>query len=436
MRICIVDCGTFRARLKPNNPVSVHIHYLAKNFVKLGHTVDVICIPTWKREKQVYGVLDVGKLRLPGRNIFSDSFNEITFGLSSALVLRKMIRQNAYDVVNFWAPTQALFSLLLVDKKDKPPFIFNRGSPVSGLAKDRAKGLLFPESWHQQKLLVKASNVMQRYIFRRVSTTIAQSRVLKDILVEYFGIDSDRVMVISTSGVDTELFRPDVDCSQLKHTYQLGNNDPIVLCPARIAPYKNQLSLIKAIPSIIQKWPNAKFIFVGHISSNNYYSEIQEFIQSNSLNEHVVFTGWIEEYTELPRYYNLADIFVLLSIAEGGVPNTLLSAMSCGRATIASSIPQNMSVAKSGNEAIFVDPFTVRIISSTINNLLGNHKRRKKLGEKARKTIVEQFDWKVIAEQMIQAYRETMQAETNLKVVENARGRSCLLKCAQFLSKH
>ena len=108
---------------------------------------------------------------------------------------------------------------------------------------------------------------------------------------------------------------------------------------------------------------------------------------------------------QVPKYFATADICTVLSITEAGPPLTLLQAMSSARAIVASSIPQNFEAAKQGNEIIFVDPLNVDEISSVIARLLYDDDVRAAMGEKARNTVLGNYDWKVTAEKTLRLYQ-------------------------------
>jgi glycosyltransferase involved in cell wall biosynthesis len=82
--------------------------------------------------------------------------------------------------------------------------------------------------------------------------------------------------------------------------------------------------------------------------------------------------------------------------------------MSSARAVVASAIPQNMEVAKQGDEIILVDPRNVGEISCVIARLLADESERKKLGEKARKTILKCYDWKTTAKKTLRLYENVV----------------------------
>ena len=400
MRICLVDRGASTQPLKSTNPVTVSIHSLAQSLISLGHTVDVICRPVQDREKQVYSIHEAGGFRLLGSNSWGNAFYELFYGLSSALLLRKLHRQNHHEVIDFQASVSALFAILLSSKRDIARFVFSSGAAVPAYGDE-----FTPQEWSDPKLITKVSTTILSYVLKRVPKIIASGNTLKDVLIGHFHLDPSKVEAAPICGIESDVFHPNINCSELRLKHKISENDSVVLCVARVAPFKNQLSLVKAIPQIISEHPDTKFLFVGPILSDEYYSKIQRFVHSCSLDEHVIFTGFIENRSDVPRYYNLASVYVLLSTAEG-LAQTTVEAMSCGKAIVVSSIPQNKELAKCGDELVFVDPFDVDGVSSSICNLLNNPSLRKELGEKARRTAVEYFDWKIIAKHHLELYEE------------------------------
>lgn len=400
MRICLVGRGVPRIPPKPNIPVTLYIHTLAQQFCLLGHEVDVICAPVPNMEKQIYNIIGVGKPRLTSRNAYLQDLYELWYSLCCGLALRKLRRERRYDIISFFeSPAPAFFSLLFA-QKGMPSFVFSSGRPVSATKL----------TWESQNALwpIRAtSDAMHLYAFKRVAKITTSSSRLKDVVVKYAEVNPAKVVVTPFIAAETDMFHPGIDCSELRQELGLLEENLVVLCLAPVAPYKNQLSLVKAIPSIIQRHPRARFLFVGQVS-RDYYSRIQQFIQSNSLSKYVIFTDFVRRFADLPKYYNLADVYVLVSRAEGNLPATILQAMSCGRAIVASSIPQNREGAKRGDEMIFVDPYNTDGIADAISRLLSDLDLRKRLGENARRTIAEYYTPEAVAKGLIRVYEEVV----------------------------
>jgi phosphatidylinositol alpha-1,6-mannosyltransferase len=226
---------------------------------------------------------------------------------------------------------------------------------------------------------------------------------LKEVVISQTKVDPRKVSITTFNSVDPYLFHPRINSSELRRKFGLSEDEPVVLCLGVLAPYKNQLSLVKAIPDIIRKYPKTKFLFVGGMIKE-YYAQIQQVVQANNLSNNVMFTGFVRDYTDLPKYYNLADIYVLLSRGEGNVPMTTLEAMACANAIVVSDIPQNREGAIHGDEMLLVNPYDIKAISNTVNRLLDDPDLRRQLGENAQRTIAEYYTPEVVAKRMVEVY--------------------------------
>jgi len=397
MKILIVGNGTPRIPPKPTIPVTVYLHTFAEQIVQLGHEVDVVIRPTPEKELQKYNYLEVGNPRIHARNIYARNFYEIWFGLCLAMRLRGLCKRNHYDIVHFFEnPVPAFFSLL-INRKDRPRFLFSSGMAVSGTTLNWGVPDKTNFTW-------RASMALHTHIFKKMPHITTSSHHLKEVVAARTGINAAKITITPFISAENDIFHASTNVENLRQHLGLNPTNVVVLCLAPVAPYKNQLSVVKAIPAIIKKYPTARFIFVGETPIPDYYARIQQYIRNNKLERYVFFTGFIKNYKELPKYYNLADIYVLLSKAEGNMPKTTMEAMACGKAIIVSDIPQNREGAVKGDEMLFVNPDDVVAISNTVSQLLENADLRKKLGGNARRTVAEYFTPEAVAKGMVEVY--------------------------------
>lgn len=86
-------------------------------------------------------------------------------------------------------------------------------------------------------------------------------------------------------------------------------------CIGNFIDWKNQITLIKAIHYLVQlgKADGIKVSFVG---SGATQKECEEYINKHQLADYFVFEKEVH-HSELPRYYNTLDLFVLPSFFEG-----------------------------------------------------------------------------------------------------------------------
>lgn len=76
-----------------------------------------------------------------------------------------------------------------------------------------------------------------------------------------------------------------------------------ILIVGAIAKDKGQFEAVKSINNIVRcnEYPNIKLNIVGGIIDNDYYSEMNDYIVSNNLNDHIIFWGYNTDLSEFRR---------------------------------------------------------------------------------------------------------------------------------------
>jgi len=303
--------------------------------------------------------------------------------------LRKF--EDKFDIVHFHNQFPAsMFQLTSkIMPKEGPKIVFTLHNPIWGL----------PDS--DLPKAVKLKFALEIEAMKNACKVIVISETLKRRIISRIGLNSSSVEVIP-NGVNTDYFHPSMASSALRRLLA-PNGEKIVLCVGRVSKYKGQKLVIESIPKIISEKVNVKFVFVGPIDDSAYFKEINDTMDSLSVRKHCVFTGTVPSDL-VPVYFATADACALLSLTEAGPPLTLFQAMSSSKAIVASAIPQNVEAAKRGDELFFVDPFNVDEFSSALTQFLVDEDFRKTMGEKARKTVLENYDWKVTAKKTLCLY--------------------------------
>jgi glycosyltransferase involved in cell wall biosynthesis len=290
--------------------------------------------------------------------------------------------------------------------------VFQHAGPVGGIEEDPSAkpNAVFPPQWHVPRAVVWLSVALLSYVLKRVPRVIFVGDKLRDVMTRVFKLDPQKVEVIH-NGVDVDVFKPGQNCAGLREKILLKGG-PVVGCVARIAPYKNQLTLVKAVPHIIRAYPTCRFVLVGPIADASYYAQIKDFVRACGIEQNVIFVGLVDR-GELPSYYDLFDVFVLLSTGEG-LAISLLEAMSCGKPFVCSNISQNREVAIGGEAGEFVDPFDEVAVADAIVRALSDRSLSEKRGLNARETVLRHFDLRLIAREVATVYESLIPERARL----------------------
>jgi len=118
----------------------------------------------------------------------------------------------------------------------------------------------------------------------------------------------------------------------------------------------------------------------------------------------VMFPGYIP-VSELPLWYNAAELFVYPSLYEGfGLPP--LEAMACGTPVITantSSLPEVV-----GEAGLTVGPLDVEGLAETMRRVLGDEALQQQMRERGLQRA-KSFSWTKTAQETVQVYRRAME---------------------------
>jgi len=187
-------------------------------------------------------------------------------------------------------------------------------------------------------------------------------------------------------GIDTEKFKPlTIPKEGIRKNLGLPKDAVLVGLVAHIVPVKGHEFIITAAAQC----PNIHFVFAGQTNVEDYFVLLQSLIKKLDLSERIHFVGVI---SNVPDFLAQMDIIVLPTRKRGeGCPVSLLEAMACGKASIATDVPGSHDIIENGISGLLVPPDDPASLAQAIRLLLENPDLRQKLGAAARKRIVEHY---------------------------------------------
>jgi glycosyltransferase involved in cell wall biosynthesis len=225
------------------------------------------------------------------------------------------------------------------------------------------------------------------------------------------GVDPKKIF-LHNMGVDTTLFSPAAKSVELRRSLGIDNSYS-VLCARWWRPEYHVAVFIRAIPFVLEKMPDVKFILIGGGMLEN---ELKELVARLGVGEHVSFVGRVSE-EEMPKYLASVDIYVdtttdrefdyfgriLKTRGGGGMGQTTRQAMACGAPQIFS----NQMNVRHGNwfRGLIYEQMDYRDLAEKIVQLLRDEKLRKRIGEESRKVVLETCDMEKIMAKWETVYR-------------------------------
>ena len=153
---------------------------------------------------------------------------------------------------------------------------------------------------------------------------------------------------------------------------------PVMLFPAGIRPVKRPLFPLAPLDSVAARYPGFELRYIG---------PILDVTEGEALMRALRGRQWARHLGEVPHaamaaLLRDADVVLNCSLSEGGMANSVLEALACGRAVLASDIAGNRSVIEDGvTGLLFEGPGD---FADKAARLLGDPALRKRLGEAGR----------------------------------------------------
>lgn len=223
----------------------------------------------------------------------------------------------------------------------------------------------------------------------------------------HLGADAEKTKHTIIYGVNLKQFYPgNKGVELLKKKFEMAKDMVVVLAVGRLVYKKGMHVLIGAIPVIVKKHKNVKFIIVG---DGDQRGELEALSKKLGVQRYLSMPGQIQR-DELLSYYNLCDIYVSTSVRdkEGNLDDqsiALVEAMGCIKPTIATDLKGNRLVVRDGING-FVFPMGNSLeLAKRINKLLEDKKLRLNMAKMGYKMAKEEFSIKGVGNTYTKLFR-------------------------------
>ncbi len=204
------------------------------------------------------------------------------------------------------------------------------------------------------------------------------------------------------AGVDTEVFTPDpVGRRRIRTTLGIGDR-PVVVCISRLVARKGQDMLIRALPEILRRVPDAVLLIVGdgpdRISLRRLAAEL-------GVADQVIFAGGVP-WLELPAHYAAGDVFAMPCRTRGGgldvegLGIVFLEASAMGLPVVAGDSGGAPEAVLEGETGTVVAERDVPEIARAVAGLLTDRDRAARWGNAGREWIQGHWNWQRSADRL------------------------------------
>jgi len=226
---------------------------------------------------------------------------------------------------------------------------------------------------------------LEKKAYQKCDIGLVTSKEDKEYLIKTHQIPETKIKVIANY-IDTDIFKPD---NQPKYF------DRLIFIGRAGDPQKNISSLLKALHNT-----NLSLDIIGRPKN---VENIQN--QAKELNVSLNFLGIIPNQ-KIPKILNQYSIFILPSLYEG-MPKSLLEAMSCSLACIATDVPGSREIITDKQNGLLTKTDS-KSLKQAILKLISSYELQKTLGQNARQFVIENFSLKTQIQKEIGVYQNLL----------------------------
>jgi glycogen(starch) synthase len=243
---------------------------------------------------------------------------------------------------------------------------------------------------------------------------ITVSYAMQDELIQT-GFPAEKIRVCY-NGVDPKKYNPESISKEqimsIRQIYELNEDDLMILFVGRLVWIKGVDKLIRAMPQVLQKIPNAKLVILGLGDMRDY---LEGLVRNLHLEDVVKFRFEFIAEEERIAHYAASDVAVYPSLYEPfGI--VTLEAMSMEKPVVVgaagtSGMREIVSINGPNQCGFHINPNDPMDIAWGITSAIEDPEKRIMFGRNGRKRVLELFSWDAAAKSTIDRYSELLKSK-------------------------
>ena len=307
---------------------------------------------------------------------------QITRGVRAVARLARLIRQERIDLVHTMNAKAHLYGGWAAALRGVPCVYHLHGVPRPSLGRDG---------------LVSALSVALP-----AARTIACSEFVADSFRKAWR--SRRAVKVVRNGLMATGAAPSP--GQVRAEFRIPDAAPLIVMVARLQRGKGIHVFIDAAAQVARSRPDARFLVVGGALFGlepRYALELRQRVATLGLDGAVAFTG---HRPDVERFFAAADVVVHAAIEPEAFGMVLVEAMACGKPVIASDSGGPREIVQDGVTGLLVRPGDAARFAQAILTLLGDERRRLRMGQAGSGRVRELFSAERMVRQLEDLYQE------------------------------
>jgi glycosyltransferase involved in cell wall biosynthesis len=334
-----------------------------------GHRVSLVCQADSPLEERA-------------RSISSSRFHLIPISMKSALslwvflTLYRYVSKNNLDVIHTHSSVDSWLGGV-VGKLSGVPVIRTRhvSLPVNDF---------FP------------NHLLYSYIPQKILTS---GNMISDIVKQVRCVDSNKVVSVP-AGVDLRKFDSEISGEKIREELKVNSNQILIGKIGVIRGWKGHNYFLEAIPLILKKIPNARFVIVG---DGPGFKEIKSKVDLAGIDNQVDLLGHRED---IPEIMAALDVQVLASFAGEGTPQVIPQAFAMRTPVVATKIASIPDLLGQGERGVLIEPENALSLAEGVLKIIRNSEIGSHLVENARSFCLKELTVDKMMDSTIAIYEE------------------------------
>ncbi len=318
--------------------------------------------------------------------------------LSASKFVNELVRKEKehYDIVCVHDWLSAVAGLIIKKELPEVSMVYHSHSTEQ----IRSQGLGSEVIRHFEKNMAESAD-----------TIVTVSYAMKDHLGS-LGYPKEKIRVV-WNGVDPTKYKLDAvkadQIQALKSRYGIAANENVALFVGRLAQIKGVSNLVQAIPSILPRFPNTKFVILGEGEES---ADLAQLSRRLGVSDNVVFRPEFVSEQERITHYAMSDLCVFPSISEPfGI--VCLEAMSMAKPVVVgarglSGFKEQVIPSGPDQCGVHINGDDPGDIAWGLSIILKDMSQAKKWGENGRRRVLQYFRWETVAENTLAVYQESL----------------------------
>lgn len=415
MKICVV-AYKFGTEKEIGEHLGTYHYFIEKmrTLVKKGHEVYVVC--PWlsfisKGSNNVDGVKVIRYWPPLFNKFWAWPVNKIVryiYIRQTQKNVLSVVEKNNIDLVYVYQARETGYAISKIKEQIKVPFIFRQITTWHWHFKRGPAEIFGNRKWYQILKPFGINLILNFLLDKKSQLKFAKEIYLKADKILFLsqaaikegqelGLDTCKAVDLGIA-IEEDIFKPMTDKISLRN--KLGiKGEKVILFIGRINFAEKGIGyLIEAMPKIIKEIPKANLVIIG---GGGEEDKMNELIKKLNLSNNIQPVGR-KPFNQLVEYINAADVFATPSIWMEAFGQVTIEGMSCGVPVVTTNAGASPEINLDGKTGFVVNIKDSAALAGAIIKILSDEELAGRLGENARKRVLENYTYDVITNNFLE----------------------------------